>query len=271
MERIDPSRRIRGAILTILAAAVVFTVGYQFPDQFPDVAESDESDRWNAWLQIVGFGGSAAILLARTLRWTWLGRAIVWVFLGATCLYLFIVSGPEQWAFFRTRSWVWGMRSLVSFGMLAYLAALITGEVMALRDRMRFRASVSGIPSDRLAPDVILAALAAAAPIIVADESGSVLYATASIGELVGAPVSTIEGRSITALMPNRYRTLHTNGLNRFIQTGESSIIGRVVRVELLRRDGEEVPIHLALATATVGGRRYFVGSLWRVDDEVNL
>lgn len=270
IELINASR-LRGAALTILAAAVVFTLGYQFPDQFPDAADNTNSDRWNAWLQVAGFGGSSVILLVRTLRWTWLGRAIVWVFLGAASLYFFVVAGSYDWGPIRTMEFLWGTRFLVSFGMAAYLTALITGEIVALRDRMRFRASVVGIPHDHIPPDVIMAALVAAKPIVISDDQGRMIYVTESVAKLVGSPVNELQGRNLTTIIPDSLRERHKAGLAQTLRTGTGPLIGKTVQVPLLRRDGTEVSIRLSISMATVGQRSYFIASIWDSSNEITL
>ena len=49
--------------------------------------------------------------------------------------------------------------------------------------------------------------------------------------------------------MPERYREPHTSGLERLHSTGETRVIGKVLELHGLRKDGSEFPLELSLAT----------------------
>ena len=62
-------------------------------------------------------------------------------------------------------------------------------------------------------------------------------------------------------LMPVRYREERTNKRFRRVQaTGESKIIGHLIAVEGLRKDGTEFPLELSLATWKSHGRSFYSG-----------
>jgi PAS domain S-box-containing protein len=60
--------------------------------------------------------------------------------------------------------------------------------------------------------------------------------------------------------MPERYREGHTRGLARIEATGKSRLIGSVVELHGLRKDGEEFPIELSLATWKTAKGSYYSG-----------
>jgi PAS domain S-box-containing protein len=117
----------------------------------------------------------------------------------------------------------------------------------------------------------VFATLARAMPMVVADCKGTIQYATPSLDALVGAAQDELTGQNITILMPERWRAQHCDGLERYLTTGESRIMGRVVHVDVLRRDGTEIPASLALASSEVDGEAWFVGALWVRSDEEYL
>jgi PAS domain-containing protein len=262
-------RRVWASAWVVLIAAVVGVAGWWFPEVFPEYVANNRADRWIGWLNITNLSASVALLLIRTLPkdWTWLVRAIVWVFSGLICLYLVIVAPHEGWSFFVTPNWVWLLRFEVAWGALVYTLALITGEVTGLIDR-RWQGRLRRRMPDQLTPDVILATIAEAKPIIIADGTGRIVYATNSITEVAGGPV---EGLNVAALVPLRLRDRHLAGMDRFTRTGEGSLIGRVVEAPLLRRDGAETRVHLALSVADVGSRRFIIASVFPVDNEIVL
>jgi PAS domain S-box-containing protein len=117
----------------------------------------------------------------------------------------------------------------------------------------------------------VFATLASAMPMVVADCTGTIQYATPSLDALVGAAQDELTGQNLTALMPERWRAQHRDGLEHYLTTGESRIMGRIVSVDLLRRDGTEIPASLALASSEVDGEAWFVGALWARGDEESL
>src|SRR3990172_6380142 len=58
-----------------------------------------------------------------------------------------------------------------------------------------------------------------------------------------------VGGKNVTMLIPERFRNAHKAGLERFLKTGETRIIGRTVELNALRKDGTEFPIELSLGT----------------------
>lgn len=126
-----------GWLFVVVAALVVGLAGYVFPELFPDVAANSSSDRYTIWFEILIFGGSAVLLLVRTRRWTWLGRAIVWVFAGLVCLYLLLGYRFERWEFTRTPNWLWMTRFVINFGAITYFLSLVGKEIRDRREARR--------------------------------------------------------------------------------------------------------------------------------------
>jgi PAS domain S-box-containing protein len=89
--------------------------------------------------------------------------------------------------------------------------------------------------------------------IIVADQTGIVTLFNPAAEKMFGYTALEVVGRPITMLMAPEYQGLHERGLQRFVQTRQSRIIGRVVEMQGRRKDGSEFPIEIAL---TVLGSR---------------
>jgi len=66
--------------------------------------------------------------------------------------------------------------------------------------------------------------------------------------ELIFGYGSEILGRSVTIIIPKRYRKAHYEGVKRFLRTGEKHIIGKKLEMTALRKDGTEFPIELTLS-----------------------
>ncbi len=128
----------------------------------------------------------------------------------------------------------------------------------ALFERWRRGSSGIGISQER-----ILAAVAMDLPMIVSDQGGFIRYATEPMEELALAKPGELDGLNTTEIMPERYRAHHSAGVERYVKTGEARLIGKVVSVDLLRRDGTEIPISLAFTASRAEEHDWFIAIIW--------
>ncbi len=128
----------------------------------------------------------------------------------------------------------------------------------ALLDRWRHKHSGIGISQER-----ILATVAMDLPMVVSDQEGVIRYVTEPMEELVLAKPGELDGLNTTEIMPERYRAHHIAGVERFVKTGEARLIGKVVDVDLLRRDGTEIPISLAFTASRAEEHDWFIAIIW--------
>ena len=96
--------------------------------------------------------------------------------------------------------------------------------------------------------------------IVVANGRGIIVSWNRAAARLFGFSVDEIIGQPLTVLMPERYREGHTRGLARIEATGKGRLIGSVVELHGLRKDGEEFPIELSLATWKTAKGSYYSG-----------
>ena len=97
---------------------------------------------------------------------------------------------------------------------------------------------------------------AATDSIVLADHHGHILSWNRAASHLFGYTDDEVRGQSLSMLMPVRYRAAHERGLARVRDTGQTRLIGRLVELEGLRKDGTEFPLELSLA-------------MWRTDDAI--
>ena len=95
--------------------------------------------------------------------------------------------------------------------------------------------------------------------IISIDEEGRIILCNPATKKMFGYEDEII-GSNITALMPERYRNAHQNGMKRYLNTGIHKIIGSTVEVVGLKKDGTEFPIELSLSAWRTDERHYFTG-----------
>jgi two-component system sensor kinase FixL len=79
---------------------------------------------------------------------------------------------------------------------------------------------------------------------------------------LFGWTVEEALGHTMAHLIiPERYRAAHKHGLERYLASGEATVLGRRAEVSGIRKDGQEFPLELSIA-AVPGERPLFVGFL---------
>jgi len=109
------------------------------------------------------------------------------------------------------------------------------------------------------APDAILAI----------DARHRILAANPAAARLFGYPTEELVGRHLTDLMPERFRTRHMQGVERYVATGERGIPWQGVRVPIRTRAGAEIPVEISFGEAVINGERIFSGFLRDVSDQV--
>ena len=96
--------------------------------------------------------------------------------------------------------------------------------------------------------------------IIVANGHGMIISWNRSASTLFGYSNEEAIGQPLTLLMPARYRHAHEQGLARMESTGKGRVMGSVVELHGLKKDGTEFPIELSLATWKNTDSTYYSG-----------
>ena len=96
--------------------------------------------------------------------------------------------------------------------------------------------------------------------IVVADHRGFILSWNRSASALFGYAEEEVIGQSLTLLMPARYHHAHEQGIALMESTGKGRVMGSVLEVYGLKKDGTEFPIELSLATWKSTENSYYSG-----------
>lgn len=96
--------------------------------------------------------------------------------------------------------------------------------------------------------------------IVSADCQGSIIFWNKAAERIFGYSAGDIIGKPLTCLMPERFRKAHQAGLKRIVATGESRVIGKVVELAGLRKDGSEFPLALSLSAWETREGLFFSG-----------
>lgn len=127
----------------------------------------------------------------------------------------------------------------------------VTGQVQWLERVKR---------SDRRHSAVLLSLLD---PMMVIDGHGTVLEVSRSVQEVFGYTPEELLGKNIKLLMPEPHRSQHDSYLERYRTTGETWILNRTRRFEVVRKDGARIQVELSVSRVDVPGEEEpcFVGS----------
>jgi len=108
----------------------------------------------------------------------------------------------------------------------------------------RFRAVVES------APDAIVSI----------DARGNVIFWNHAAEKIFGYSADEIIGKPVTRVIPERFREPYQKAMNRVISTGKTTIIGRPLELDGLKKDGSEFPLGLSIASWESGGQTFFTG-----------
>ncbi len=105
---------------------------------------------------------------------------------------------------------------------------------------------------------------------IVAIDDRSLVLSVNPAGEgLFGYPADELIGKSLSALMPERFRAGHRAGMTRYLATGRRNIPWQAVRVAILHREGHEVPVEISFGEFESGGRHIFSAIIRDITDRI--
>jgi PAS domain S-box-containing protein len=107
--------------------------------------------------------------------------------------------------------------------------------------------------------------------IVTIDADGVVVAVNGASERLFGYKQGDMIGNNVKMLMPNPDHDRHDSYIANHITTGERKIIGIGREVTARRKDGSLFPIHLAVSTFEVEGKRYFTGMLQDISKRVML
>jgi PAS domain S-box-containing protein len=107
---------------------------------------------------------------------------------------------------------------------------------------------------------------------VIIDERGFIIGWNPRSEALFGWAKDEILGRSLgTTLVPPRYREAFDRGFGRWIETGEGPVLGKVLELEAMHKDGHLFPAELSICPATrVGPRALVVGYVRDISREKN-
>lgn len=96
--------------------------------------------------------------------------------------------------------------------------------------------------------------------VVIMDEAGNIVMANTALERVLGFLPSDVVGKPLTVLMPERFRSGHREGLERYLKTKVRKLDWRSIRLPGLAEDGREIPLDISFGEFSENGRRYFTG-----------
>jgi PAS domain S-box-containing protein len=98
--------------------------------------------------------------------------------------------------------------------------------------------------------------------IIITDSTDTVVDVNPCAEKMFGYETGELIGVRLTEIMPEGYRERHNAGVKRYLETGISTIQGKVTEVEGLKKNGEVFPMELVVSNFSIAGSVYFTGTI---------
>ncbi len=99
--------------------------------------------------------------------------------------------------------------------------------------------------------------------VITIDNSGKIIFWNPAAEKIFGYTIEEAVGQKIAMIVPGSLRQSHMDGMRRFVETGQSKIMGKTVEVPGLKKDGSEIPLELSLVSWK-NGEELFISSIIR-------
>ena len=103
--------------------------------------------------------------------------------------------------------------------------------------------------------------------IVTIDAKGIIRFFNPAAERMFGFAADEVIGNNIKLLMPSVFHSYHDKGFKRYLDTGQSRMLGRTVELTARRKDGTIFPFELSVSEIEHGGDYRFVGILRDVSD----
>ncbi|MBC7905080.1 MAG: PAS domain S-box protein [Gemmatimonadaceae bacterium] len=108
--------------------------------------------------------------------------------------------------------------------------------------------------------------------IICIDKSNRVISWNPQAENIFGWKESETLGKDMAELViPSKYRSMHKEGMDRYLKTGRGPILNKLIEITAIRRDGSEFPIELAVTSIGQNGDEFFCAFVRDITDRVKI
>lgn len=105
--------------------------------------------------------------------------------------------------------------------------------------------------------------------IVVIDRQSIVTYWNPKAEAVFGWSAEEVVGKCLTQIIiPPRYREAHTNGMNRYLTTGEVRVLNKTIEITALNKKGKEFYVSLTISTTSQKGKIAFIAFIRDIDEQ---
>lgn len=104
--------------------------------------------------------------------------------------------------------------------------------------------------------------------IITSDETKLIVFWNKGAGNIFGYTSEEAVGQSLTLIIPGQLHQRHEEGIERMNQRKEAHVLGKVLELKGLKKNGEEFPIELTLGSWDNDGKRYYSGIIRDISEK---
>jgi PAS domain S-box-containing protein len=94
--------------------------------------------------------------------------------------------------------------------------------------------------------------------ILTIDQDSTILFVNAAAEKMLGYPPAELIGQKITVLMPEPLRQGHSEGMRRYLQSGEKRLSWGAVSFPGLHKSGREISLEISIAESRMSDRSVF-------------
>ncbi|MET0511839.1 MAG: response regulator [Thermoleophilaceae bacterium] len=192
-----------------------------------------------------------------------LARRLVPVIILAPILLGLLHLGGQELGLLSTRTGTW----LFLVGLIGLAVPLVYTFAQSLdsADAVRLRTAAALQTSEARYRALAESAVEA---IVSADSDGQVVFANEATERVFGWAPDQLVGRSLTELIPERFRDAHREGVRRYLLSGSGNVVGRTVELSGLTRAGLEFPLELSLSSWADSDGVFFTGIMRDVTEQ---
>lgn len=106
--------------------------------------------------------------------------------------------------------------------------------------------------------------------IVLANEKGEIIFWNHFAEKIFGYKENEVLGKSLTLIMPERYRTDHHHSFEQHVSTNQEQVIDKTVEFYGLKKNGNEFPIELSLSYWTNENEKFYCGIIRDITERKN-
>jgi PAS domain S-box-containing protein len=105
--------------------------------------------------------------------------------------------------------------------------------------------------------------------IITASADSKIIMVNKEVEKIWGYTADELIDQNLTILMPNRYKSRHENGMNSYVKTRKSTVLGQNVVMEGIRKDGTEFPVEIHISDLEYQGTHLFTAAVRDISERI--